>query len=917
MKHKREASHDPARPQQGAGKAVQAQQSVVPSNPLPLRLLLRFSAEPYEKQFVDHYVSFYYRYAQASLLLGLLLVFGDFLVDYFAQLGGQANLYRLQICMPLLAIGLALSFLPAARRHWQPVMSGFVLALALCLFWILLRIDMEGGAGLKTWVGVLNFTFLEFYCFVILGVQFSYALAAGLLILCAFESAMWAHAGLSVGEVAYWSYHVVTLFILAAGIGWWREFVLRKEFVARTALNDARAAAEQLARIKGDFLATMSHEIRTPMNGVLGMNELLIDSDLQPQQRAWAEGVQASGRHLLGVINDILDYSKVDSGHMDLESVDFALADVVEEAVGMFAQPAESKGLELAATFDPLVAQLTVRGDPFRLRQVIANLISNAIKFTGNGEVLVRVTLQAQTDSDVSILLCVQDTGIGISPQAQTRIFEHFSQADGSTTRQYGGTGLGLAICKRLIELMGGGIRVESAPNQGSTFIVELPLMKAPGIGATAPVDPSIQGVRALVVDDNDSVRQILQQRLQDLGMDVRCAANGAEALELADEAERAMRPFAIALLDVHMPRMDGLQLARALNDRPSATPVKLVMLSSTHASANPQAGQELARLPCLYKPVRLADLHRVVFDTLGAEQPRRQGQTPSTMGSGTRLHGHVLLVEDNAINQRVATAMMEKFGLTVTSASNGAEAVDKVRNQAFDLVLMDCQMPVMDGLEATRRIRAWEAEPGPGRPALPIVALTANAMAGDREACAAAGMSDHLAKPFAGASLFQTLARHLEVAQEAPADSPAPPTLEVASAASRHTVFDPSVLAALPMVADGTEPDYAWSVLDQFLQGSAELLDSYRQAAPAGDDANMLRAVHTLKSTSAQVGAMALAAWANEMENDMRTGRRPDREAWSRLQVEHLQAQRAITAHLEQARRPGLPRHSAGSWPA
>jgi signal transduction histidine kinase/DNA-binding response OmpR family regulator len=906
MKHDREASHDPQRPPSDAAMASQSPRTVVPGNPLPLRLLLRFSDAAREKQFVDHYVLFYHRYAQASLVLGLLLVLGDFLVDHFAHIDGQANLYRVQVCMPLLTMGLAFSFLRTARRHWQPVMAAFIVALALCLFWILLRIDAEGGAGLKTWVGVLNFTFLEFYCFVILGVQFRFAMAAGMLILCAFESAMWAHAGLSAGEVAYWSYHVVTLFMLAAGIGWWREFQLRKEFVARTALDEARESAERLARIKGDFLATMSHEIRTPMNGVMGMNELLIDSDLQPQQRAWAEGVQASGRHLLGVINDILDYSKADSGHMELESVDFALADVVEEALWMFAQPAQIKGLELAAQFEPQVAQLAVRGDPFRLRQVIANLISNAIKFTDQGEVIVRVGLRAQTDCDVSICLSVQDTGIGIAPAAQSRIFEHFAQADGSTTRRYGGTGLGLAICKCLLELMGGSIRVDSTPDRGSTFIAELCLAKVPGVGGTPPAVALPAGVRVLVVDDNHSVRQILQQHLQELALDVTCAADGTVALQLIDEAAQAWRPFALAMLDLHMPQMGGVQLALSIQELPSATAVKVIMMSSSHGSPDPQARQLLDRLPCVCKPVRRADLRRVVLETLATVSPGSQDAPPGVQGRGARLRGHVLLVEDNAINQRVATAMMEKFGLTVTLAVNGVEAVDKALGQGVDLVLMDCQMPVMDGLEATRRIRALEAAAGPGCRMLPIVALTANAMAGDREACAAAGMSDHLSKPFTGASLFLALARHLEPAPSAPGVMPAPTMPADAVAQWRHTVFDASVLAGLPMVADGSEPEYAWSVLEQFAQGSTESIDLCRQAASARDDAGMLRVVHTLKSTSAQVGAMALAASAADLESVLRAGGRPDGEDWTRLHEAHRQALGAIAAHLEQVRSPG-----------
>jgi signal transduction histidine kinase/DNA-binding response OmpR family regulator len=836
--------------------------------------------------------------------LGLLLVFGDFLVDYLVHPNIRANLLRLELCLPVLVAGLAYSFSPDARKRWQSAMSGFIVVVAFTLFWILLRIDGEGGAGLKTWVGILNFTFLEFYCFVILGVQFRYALASGLLILVSFEAAMCAHAGLSKAEVAYWSYHVVTLFILSAGVGWWREYLLRRDFSARTALEDARLSAERLARMKGDFLATMSHEIRTPMNGVLGMNELLIDSNLLPQQRAWAEGVQSSGRHLLGVINDILDFSKAESGQIELETVDFSLVEVVEESVSMFAQPAESKGLELAAQFGPQDEQLAVRGDPFRLRQIIANLISNAIKFTDEGEVIVRVTVAAQTDTDVTLSVCVQDTGVGIAPEAQARIFERFSQADGSTTRDYGGTGLGLAISKRLIQLMGGNIRVESAPGRGSKFHAELRLAKA--IGAPEHIAPSsglLNGVRVLIVDDNDSNRRILQQQLQDWAMDVTGARGGAQALQLIEQAARAGQPFALAMLDLHMPGMDGLQLARAIQALSSAPPIKLIMLSSAYGSADPQTRHDLSFLPCVNKPVRRAELRRIVTGTLAQTLPGLPNALRSPVRIGRTLNGRILLVENDAINQRVATAMIERIGPSVCLAVNGAEAVEMVREQAFEMVLMDCRMPVMDGFEATRRIRAWEATLGRGRPAVPIIALTANAMEGDREACVAAGMSDYLTKPITGDALAAMLARHLERAEPAPSNNAA---LSVpTSAAAGRPIFDATVLGELPMVVDGTEPEFALAVLEQFLQDSGATVESALRAADLADREGALHAVHTLKSSSGQVGALALSAWAGELEHRLRSGHRLDGEGWSRLQVEHRQALLAITTYLAEARNP------------
>ena len=857
-------------------------------------MLLRFDSVAYERRFVDHYVDFYLRYAQASLVLGVLLVLGDFGVDWLAHPEVKANFLRLELCLPLLMVGLAYSFVPAARRHWQAAMAGFIAGLGFLLFWILLRIDGEGGAGLKTWVGVLNFTFLQFYCFVILGVQFRYALVSGASLLCAFEAAMWRHAGMSGAEVAYWSYHVVTLFMLAAGIGWWREYLLRKEFTALTSLEEARAAAERLATIKGDFLATMSHEIRTPLNGVLGMNELLIDSELQPQQRAWAEAVQSSGQHLLGVINDILDFSKADSGRMQLDAVDFDLVDVVEEAVLMFAQPAESKGLELAVQYPPAAEHLAVRGDAFRLRQIVANLVSNAIKFTSEGEVITRVSLLAQSEGEVSIGLCVEDTGVGIAPQAQARIFEQFAQADGSTTRQYGGTGLGLAICKRLLELMGGSIHVDSAPGRGSKFRFELRLPKAVSAARTAA---SLAGVRVLVVDDNRSVRDILQQQFQGWAMAVSCAADAATALQQLEQAAQAGQAFDLAVLDMHMPRIGGLQLARAIQALPARPAPRLVMLGSTSAHADPKIRQALGPLGCINKPLRRAELRRLLAGTLAAEGPLGLAAPPPASDRATRLRGQVLLVEDNPINQRLATTMLEKLGLSVSLAVDGSEAVEQVCRQNFDLVLMDCQMPVMDGLEATRRIRAWEASREPGRAALPIIALTATALPSDREACAAAGMSDFLGKPFSGDTLGRMLARHL-----GPRASEAAEPMARSTPSRRALVFDASVLAELPMVADGSDPGFASSVLEQFIQASGEAIDGCRRAEAAADGDALLRGVHTLKSISAQVGASSLALCAGGLENQLRAGRALQAGDWARLEAEHGQLMQAISAHLAQS---------------
>ncbi len=532
---------------------------------------------------------------------------------------------------------------------------------------------------------------------------------------------------------------------------------------AREALLRATQAAEAANRAKTAFLATMSHEIRTPMNGIIGMTALLADTVLGRVQREYAEAIRTSSNSLLAIINDILDFSKIEAGKLEIESLEMDLRGNVEEVGSMMALQAAMKDLELIVDVRPDVPQM-VLGDPQRIRQCLVNLVGNAIKFTAQGEIVIEVRLEGQSDGVSRIRFEVRDTGIGVAPDARAELFQPFTQADSSTTRKFGGTGLGLSIVKRLVELMGGEVSVASEFGKGSTFGFTLPLKPVESAARASPPPPEGGGRRVLVVDDNETNRRVLVGHLEYGRHDAQAAASAAEALALMQRATAENRPYEAVLVDYQMPDMDGAMLGERIAGDPLLSRSRLVLLTSLDRKGDHTRFASMGFAAYLIKPVRGGELRECLRHVLAHEAEEWQtGTHPlvtrgtlTSTGSHRQYGGRVLVVEDNPVNQKVAQRFLERLGCNVRVVGDGTEAVEACASERFDLILMDMQMPVMDGLTATRAIRTRES----GGARTPIVALTANVLAGQFQSCLDAGMDDVLAKPLEPARLQDVLER-------------------------------------------------------------------------------------------------------------------------------------------------------------
>ncbi|MCW8825220.1 MAG: response regulator [Gammaproteobacteria bacterium] len=774
----------------------------------------------------------------------------------------EVLLIRFVMVVPLMMAVYLASYSSDFSRYWQllMVLAGLVSGIGIVAMVMVIKTD-EPGSTLYP-IGLL---LVMAWIYMVTGLRFIYATVTCLLIIFSYSIVVLTINLIPLYMFVNQLFFLISVMVIGGFSGYTLERYSREDFIKNRIAESLTEKANEATRAKSNFLANMSHEIRTPMNAIIGMSYLALQTDLSRKQADYIGKIHNASNSLLGIINDILDFSKIEADKLDIESIPFQLNDVLEELVHLISFKTKEKGIELLiATGSEIPAGLL--GDPLRLGQILLNLTNNAVKFTDSGEIVIRVELIESGNEQVTLQFSVTDSGIGMTDEQVSKLFQSFSQADASTTRKYGGTGLGLSISKNLIEMMNGKIWVESAPGVGSSFIftANFALSDEPAPVQSLAVN-ELKALPVLVVDDSPVAREIMQQLAESLTFNVTLAASGAEALELIRSQDQQGQPFKLVFMDWKMGGMDGIEAARQINaDSGLNEPPKIVMISAYDRDEllRELDGEQLDGF--LSKPVAASTLLDATMQALG-HGVQQVSRTTRELGieavAGIR-GARILLVEDNAVNQQVATELLELAELHVTVASNGQEFLERVKAEPFDAVLMDIQMPVMDGYTAAREIRKDSTYAD-----LPLIAMTANAMVGDKERCLAAGMNDHVAKPIEPAQMYAALARWVEAGER---ERP----LQADTVRSDGDKMAEVELPDLPgfdveraLLRLGGNPQAYLRTLRKVSETEQDAIERIEQALERGDRYSVLRIVHTLKGVSGNIGAIELQEVATELE--------------------------------------------------